>query len=288
MKKWLALFLGICGLMGCEKTLTIQPDKQVPKLVVEAQIENAQAPVVFLSSSLDYFTEIDTVKLSNSYIHGAKVAIDDGVSVYTLKEFTVVLPSGNKIYYYSITTLFGMPGKKYELSIETGGQVYNASTTIPILAKKMDSLWWKKAPNNPDTTNAVLMGRVTDPPGYGNYIRYFTKVNRDDYFPGYNSVFDDQIIDGKTYDIQVDQGVSKNEAFKRDQYGYFKRGDTATVKFCNIDKASFDFWRTWEFNFQTTGNPFSSPGKVLGNISNGALGAFYGYSAQYISLIIPK
>jgi hypothetical protein len=55
---------------------------------------------------------------------------------------------------------------------------------------------------------AVLMARVTDPPGYGNYIRYFTKTNRDDFYPGSNSVYDDQIIDGKTYDVQIDQGVS--------------------------------------------------------------------------------
>ena len=280
--------------MGCEKTLNIQPDKQATKLVVEAQIENAQAPVVFLSNSLDYFSEIDTAKLSNSYIHGAKVTMDDGNRVYTLKEYTVVLPTGNKIFYYStsqtspLTTLVGAAGKKYVLGIETGGQVYQSSTTIPVLSKKIDSLWWKKAPNNPDTTKAVLMSRVTDPPGYGNYIRYFTKVNRDDYYPGFNSVFDDQIIDGKTYEIQVDKGVSKNEAVKREDHGYFKRGDTVTVRFCNIDKASFDFWRTWEFTYQSVGNPFSSPGKVLGNITNGGLGAFYGYSAQYKSLIIPK
>lgn len=294
MDKGVILFLGICGLMGCEKTLTIQPDKKAPALVVEAQIENDQAPVVVLTNSLDYFSEIDTAKLYNAYVHGAKVTIDDGTKVYTLKEFTVVLPTNNTFYYYStgqttpVTSLVGTAGKKYNLAIETGGQVYHSSTTIPVLAKKLDSLWWKKAPDKSDTTNVALMARVTDPPGYGNYIRYFTKVNREDYYPGYNSVFDDQIIDGKTYDIQIDQGVSKNEALKRNQFGYFKRGDTVTVRFCNIDKASYDFWRTWEFTFQSVGNPFSSPGKVLGNISNGGLGAFFGYSAQYKSLIIPK
>ncbi len=294
MKKGLVIFLGICMLMGCEKRLNIQPDKKAPKLVVEAQIENNQSPVVVLSNSLDYFSEIDTAKLNNSYVHGARVTIDDGARVYTLTEYTMVLSAGYTFYYYSTipttpaNTLIGAAGKKYTLSIETGGQVYTSSTTIPVLAKKIDSVWWKKAPNNPDTTKVVLMGRVTDPPGYGNYIRYFTKVNREDFYPGFNSVFDDQIIDGKTYDIQIDQGVSKNEVKRRDEHGYFMRGDTLTVKFCNIDKSSYDFWRTWEFTYQSVGNPFSSPGKVLSNISNGGLGSFCGYSAQYISLIIPK
>lgn len=57
---------------------------------------------------------------------------------------------------------------------------------------------------------------------------------------------------------------------------------------CNIDKASFEFWKTWEFAWQSVGNPFSTPGKVTGNIDNQALGSFCGYAVQYKSLIIPK
>lgn len=293
MKKGVLLLLVFIGLMGCEKTLIIETQEQAPKLVVEAQIENGQPPLVVLSKSLTYFSSLDTASLYAAYVHDAKVTIHDGIRAYTLTEITVS-SGGTKFFYYTTnqlspaTSLFGVPGKKYELVIETGGQVFNASTTIPLLTKKSDSLWWKKAPNNTDTTNVVLMSRVTDPPGFGNYIRYYTKVNREDFFPGYNSVYDDQVIDGKTYDIQVDPGVSKNEVKRIDDFRYFKRGDTVTVKLCNIDKASFDFWRTWEFTYQSVGNPFSSPGKILGNISNGGLGSFCGYAAQYKSLIIPK
>ena len=60
-------------------------------------------------------------------------------------------------------------------------------------------------------------------------------------------------------------------------YSYFGRGDIMSVKFCNIDKAVFDFWRTMEYSYASIGNPFSSPTKVIGNISNGALGYFGGY-----------
>lgn len=294
MKKVWLFFLSICGLAGCEKTILIQPDLQLPKLVVEAQIENGMGPTVVLSNSLNYFSEIDTASLNASFVHGARVTINDGVRIYSLKEFSLVQPGGSKFYYYSTnqsspaTSLYGVLGKKYELTIETGGQLYTAATSIPVLAKKSDSLWWKKAPGSSDSSNAVLMSRVTDPPGLGNYIRYFTRVNRENFFPGYNSVYDDQVIDGKTYEIQVDRGVSKNEVQKREDRGFFKRGDTVTVKLCNIDKASYDFWRTWEFSYQSVGNPFSSPGKVTSNISNGGLGSFCGYAAQYSTLIIPK
>ena len=293
MKKW-SVYISCLVLVACEKTINIQPDVQAPKLVVEAQIESGQAPVVVLSNSLNYFSTIDAATLNNAYVHAAKVTITDGTKTYSLNEVTVPLTGGYFFYYYTTnqsgpaTGLFGDFGKKYDLKIETGGQTYNASTTIPFLAKKIDSIWWKKAPSNQDTSKVVLMVKVTDPPGYGNYIRYFTKVNRGDFYPGLNSVFDDQIIDGKTYDVQMDQGVTKNEKLKFDDYGYFHHGDTVIVKFCNIDKASFDFWRTWEFTYQSVGNPFSSPGKVMSNIGNGGLGSFCGYAVQYKALIIPK
>ncbi len=291
MNRKLVLAGIIIGLAGCEKTLNLELDQQPPKLVVEARIENNQPPIVSLSSSLDYFSVIDTAMLSSAFIHGAVVTIQDGNRNYILQENMQKLPQGTRIYYYSLKpsdNMVGIPGSKYGLVIETGGQTYTASTTIPLLTKKIDSLWWQKAPSNPDSSRVVLMSRVTDPPGYGNYIRYFTKVNQEPFLPGYNSVYDDQIIDGKTYDVQIDNGTDKNTTVKREERGYFTRGDTVTVKFCNIDKASYEFWRTWEFNFQSVGNPFSSPGKVLGNISNGGLGAFYGYSAQFKTLVIPK
>ena len=134
-----------------------------------------------------------------------------------------------------------------------------------------------------------MFGLFTDPKGLGNYIRYFTQVNSEGYLPGQNSVFDDQFTDGTTYNLQFDMGYDKNTINKnKDDYGFAHRGDTVTVKFCNIDKATYDFWRTWEFSYQSYNNPFSSPVKVIGNISNGALGAFSGYAAMYKTVIIPK
>ena len=69
---------------------------------------------------------------------------------------------------------------------------------------------------------------------------------------------------------------------------FFKKGDVVTLKVCNIDRDAYNFFSTWEFAFQSIGNPFSQPNKVMGNISNGALGAFYGYGAVYKTLVIPK
>lgn len=288
------IFVWVCILLiACEREINITPVNKDSRLVVDAEIENGRAPIVVLSKSLNFFSTIDSAELANSYIRNATVSIQEGNTIYPLKEFEIKDTSGNRFYYYStdpqaIPQLIGQFGKNYKLSINVEGISYTSETTIPLLTKTMDSIWWKPAPNNDDPKKVVLMARVQDPPGLGNYIRYFTRQNSQAFLPGLNSVFDDNIIDGKTYEIQVDRGVNRNEDVDFETYGFFQKGDTVSVKLCNISKSTYDFWRTWEFNLQSVGNPFSSPGKVIGNISNNALGAFCGYAAQYRTLIIPK
>ncbi len=279
--------------MSCEKTIKIKTNATSPKLVVDAQIENDLPPRVILSTSIGYYDTIDSTILTNSFIHDATVTISDGSKTYLLKEFKISAAKGF-VYFYSSdpsvssTYLTGAFGKSYQLKVTYLNQVYSATTGIPDLTKKIDSIWWKPLKNYPDSPQVVIMATVSDPPGLGNYIRYFTQQNSRPFFPGFNSVFDDQIVDGKTYSIQIDKGVDRNQKIDRASYGFFLKGDTATIKLCDIDKATYDFWRTWEYAFQSIGNPFSSPGKVIGNIDNGALGAFCGYAAQYKTLIIPK
>ncbi len=263
-------------------------------LVVDANIENDLPPNVILSNSLNYFDNIDTVLLNNLFVHDADVYMSNGVVTHKLKEYAVPIPtSGVTLYTYSIdsadlaTAFTGQLNTTYTLRIVADGKEYNATTTIPALAKKPDSLWWKKAPFQEDTTRVILMVKATDPPGLGNYVRYFTKRNEEPFYPGLNSVFDDQVIDGTTYELEVQPGVDRNFPGSIDD-NFFNRGDTITMKLCNIDRPAYNFWNTWEFNSQSIGNPFAAPGKILGNISNGALGAFYGYGAFYRTVIVPE
>ena len=138
---------------------------------------------------------------------------------------------------------------------------------------------------NPE--KVAVMVRAFDKPGFGDYVRYFTKRNSEPFYPGLNSVYDDQVIDGTTYEVQVERGVDRNEDHP-EGYSFFDKGDTVTFKLCNIDKATFDFWRTMEYTYTTVGNPFSSPTKVVSNINGGGLGYFGGYAAQYRTIIIPR
>ncbi len=294
MKKLVVLLAFVSCCLSCEKTIDLQPSTLEAVLVVDGIIESDQPPFIVLSKSLNYFSTISPAILNASQVHQANVVLSDGNKSHKLKEYTIALGGGYTFSYYSTdssnlsSALTGQTGKTYKLTITVDGKEYLAETLIPKLEKKIDSLWWKPAPGNADSNKVSVMAKITDPPGYGNYIRYFTRINNENFLPGANSAFDDQVVDGTTYEVQVDKGINRNDPPKFEDYGFFTKGDTITIKFCNIDKHTYDFWRTLEYSYQSVGNPFSTPTTVLGNISNGGLGAFSGYAVQFKSLVIPK
>jgi hypothetical protein len=285
-------FILLLTLVSCDRAIDPKLQDQTPKLVVDAQVEEGQPPIVVLTRSIGYFSSISSSQLTGSFVRNAVITVSDGTKTHQLKEYAFPVTNGT-VYFYTndpaqpATAFVGEVGKTYALTIQADSKTYTSFTTIPQPTKKVDSIWSKPAPRPQFGWETVLWVRATDPPGYGNYIRYFTKRNAQEFLPGYYSVYDDQFVDGKTYDLQVDPGQNKNSPPENRDL-YFAKGDTVTLKFCNIDKATYDFWRTWEYSFAAIGNPFGTPAKVQGNISNGALGAFCGYSVQYKTLIIPQ
>jgi hypothetical protein len=294
MKRFWLLAIVFSGLLaGCEKAVDFELDETPDKLVVEATIENGAPPVVVLTKSLNYFSKISPELLAGSFVHDAVVEMSNGTRTHRLKEYTTPLGGGYNLYYYSIdsanlsSAFTGALNTSYSLKIVSAGEEYTANTTIPNITKRIDSLWWRPMPKDSVEGKVVVMIRATDRPGFGDYVRYWTKTNDETLLPGFQSVFDDLVIDGTTYDLEVEPGIDRNEGWDDDDRA-FRRGDTVLVKLSNIDKATYDFWRTLEYNYTSVGNPFSTPIKVLGNISNGALGYFGGYASQYRQLIIPR
>lgn len=289
--KRIAVCLSLSILLGCEKDINFKLDNAEPKIVVEATIENDQPPRVILTRSIGYFAEITAKDLTQSFIHNADIWVEGNSGTHKLKEYTIPVGQGFSFSYYSIdssnlaTAFTGELNHSYSLKIVSEGKTYTSKTTIPGITRIIDSIWVKPAPGN-DSSKAIVMVRATDPPGFGDYIRYFTKINKGPFLPPMNSTYDDLFIDGTTYELQVSPGVDRNTG-KRDE-NLFNRGDTVVFKVSNIDKATFDFWRTMEYSYNSVGNPFSTPTKVIGNISNNALGYFGGYASQYHTLIIPK
>ena len=293
IKLFSILIVSLFFFSSCERGVEFKLDEVSSKLVVEATIENGQAPIVYLSKSQAYFSHIDLNALANSFVHNADVYVSNGVLTHKLKEYTVPVGGGINFYYYSTdpaspaNAFVGELNKQYSLRIVAEGKEYTAITTIPNITRRIDSLFWKPAPPGNAPEKVSVMVRAYDQPGFGDYIRYFTKRNNEPFYPGLTSVYDDQVIDGSSYEVQVERGLDRN-ADHPEGSSFFNRGDTVTLKVSNIDKATFDFWRTMEYTYSSVGNPFSSPTKVVSNIKGGGLGYFGGYASQYRTIIIPR
>jgi hypothetical protein len=275
---------------SCEKNVDLNLKSAEPVLVVDAQIEDGQPPIIVLTKSLGFFSNINAQILANAFVHNADVFVSNGILSHKLKEYPLQLAPGLTAYFYSndlfspATMFVGQLNKGYTLRIVSEGQEYTSNTFIPNNDLKLDSIWVKPVPFSIDTLKRNLNFRATDPIGLGNSGRYFTKKNSEQYLPGENSVFDDQIIDGQSFNSQIPQGIDRNDKKTGDDI-FFTKGDTISLKWCNINRATYNFWNTWEFAFQSIGNPFAQPNKVLGNISNGALGAFCGYAVKTKTII---
>lgn len=297
---------------GCTTDITLDIPTPDPKIVVEGNIEIGMPPIVSLTSTVPFYGEVNFNELENYYIHDATVVVSDGVNSVTLTEYCLadlpeeIIPlvaaylgvdidtAGTfpiNICLYSDPDIFtGTPsfvgeiGKTYSLTVESNGTTVTSSTQI-LPPNPPDSIYYMPHLDPANDSLVRLYIALTDPPEQGNFYRYFTKRNSEAFYAGFSSVFDDNLINGQSFDFTVDRGFNPTEDFDQNTYGYFWRGDTVILKWCTIDYNTYNFWKTLEFDSGSDG-PFSSATIVQTNI-NGGLGIWCGYGASYDTLYVP-
>ncbi|UZR97061.1 DUF4249 domain-containing protein [Chondrinema litorale] len=286
MKKYIPLYIismFFLLLTACEDEAgDLKLPTYEPKLVIDGQIEQGKYAQVTLTKSASYFADIDSAALREALVSTAKVSISDGEKseVLTLTKNSDKFPP----YYYKGTELVGEVGKTYTLTVETQGQVYQAETSIPE-PPKFDNLSFEF--DSSEDTLALLGAEFTDNAEEENYYRIFTyRENKDvKYVPMYLSTLGDKYFNGETFSLNILRGSQSLTEIADDIY--FTKGDTIRVKFCSLDKAHFDFWRTLEREAYSVGNPFTSSGnEILSNTGEGTLGVWGGYGATYYQLIV--
>lgn len=290
----IAVLFAVFTLTACQKEVHISLKGSPPALVVDGSIETGLPPVVVLSTSLSFFSQIDLSSLESSFVHGANVQVSNGSQTVTLKEYSIDSGS-NKYSFYTIdtanlsTAMTGQNGTTYTLTIQYNGQTYTSTTKIP-WPTRVDSMYLgiPSFTNNIPADARQLFVDYTDPDTLGDYVRYFTSRNSDPYFPGDN-VFSDELINGTTIkQIELMVGhVDTAEASGPDTLRYVYPGDTIHLKWCTIDKGVYTFWNSASYASSSVGNPFATPVNVQSNISNGALGVWAGYATYFRTLVAP-
>ncbi len=295
------LLLALCTIFGlfilasCEKEVKIDLKNGDSKIVIEGYMENGLPPYVFLTKSIGYFAKIDLNTLQNSFVHDAQITVSDGIQSVTLKEYSIDTGiNGNKFYFYTLDTsagsfFTGVLEKSYTLKVIYDGKTYEAVTKIPT-PTPLDSVISVIPPppfeieKNPDARQIKVFFK--DPDTLGNYMRYYTQLNSLPFYPGLNSVYSDDIINGTQFSTELSLGEPRGLAVPFDSSGIAYIGDTVTLKWSAIDKRTYDFWSTYEYSLGTLGNPFSTPINVTSNISNGGLGIWGGYGSTYTQVIM--
>ena len=271
-------------LLGCSPEPDLSAIPSTPKLVIDGRIEDGAFPRVLLTTSMSYFDELDSASIRELVVTTAKVTVStaDQSEILTLQRDENQFPP----FVYSGTAIKGVVGKTYTLTVSWRGETYSATTTIPPVAE-IDRLWFETVPGF--ETKGYVYGQFTDDGNAQNYYRIFTqRVNKDNRFiPVYLSAIGDEYFNGKSFTFSLLRGPDNFSNIEDDLY--FEKGDTVKVKFCTIDRAHFDFWRTVERELYMLGNPFSSSGNdVISNIDNGnALGVWGGYGVKHY-IIVPE
>lgn len=301
------VFLMVVFFTSCEKEFVPATVANEDKIVVEGYIEAGERSLpsyVILTRSIPFFRTLDADRLQNLFIHNAEVVVSDGEKKVQLSELCLedLTPAQRQlangflgidldsigfnfcVYLDLSLSLIGKEGKSYTLTVKTKDQSVSAITTIPKYVP-LDSLYFIQPPGQPNDTLLQLRASISDPKGIPNFYRYQTQINRQPLLAPINSVVDDRLFDGRSFEFPLNRAYPRRTAFDPATFGLYHRGDTINIKWINIDKAHFDFWNTLEFNAVNQG-PFSSYTRISSNISGG-LGVWGGLSATYYKIVAP-
>ena len=297
-------------IVGCEEEITPEVVGTEPDIVVEGYIESGEGALptyVLLTKSFPFYSRLDFDKLGELIVRDAIVSVTDEqgnefpLTELCLKDLPIdiqeqvavilgiSLTNGGQVenicaYVDLAGAIQPIVGGTYELNILAEGKELHASTTIPVHIP-IDSLWFTEPPGEPNDTLAEMNCRVNDPAG-ADYYRYLTAVNGGPLIASFGSVTDDAFFDGQEFSFPLNKAEDPNaDDLDFNTFGLWERGDSARLKWLNIDKDHFDFWLTFEFNRNNQG-PFSAATKVNFNI-NGGIGIWGGQSVSYYDVLVP-
>jgi hypothetical protein len=253
---------------GCEQVVSVDLNTANPRIVIEGNIKDQPGPYsVFLSTTGSYF---DSTLAAPPISHAQVIITDDIGNCDTLKE----MASGT----YQSSTLRGISGRTYTLSVNTDGKKYLATSSMPTKVL-IDSLYALPRHSLNGESGYDIYIKFKDPPELGNYYR----INARSSF-----VIPTDSIDGRRYRLFTDKLTNGNEMTERIRAGKnVNVGDTITIELCSIDKASYDYFHTLSNILSSDRSPTSlSPANPNSNISGDALGYFTAYTINTKKIVL--
>jgi len=252
------LILLFAAFAACKKVINVNLNSTSPMYVVEGNVTNQPGPyLVMITQSINF--DQDNVYPT---VSGAVVVITDITAnqADTLKETT----PGN----YNTSIITGTPGHKYQLYVNAAGNIFTASSTMPMFVT-LDSLYTQASPFGGDHPQLVPV--YTDPKLIGNNYHYY-------HFTEYkNDTESDAIL------VRSDALIN-SQVIKQPIGGDgLNPGDSVAIYLECIDSGVYQYFTTLQ---QTQNQNTSTPANPLTNLTGGALGYFSAHTSSLKSLIV--
>ena len=274
MKKCIYILILLLITVSCSIEIPESPER----IVIEGWIENDEAPVVFVTSSIS--TTLDEMGMNDLLEHvafNAKVTVTHNGITYPLSptlrdEYLLKLC-------YTTNTLKGQVGGTYKLDVDWKGMHAEAVTSIPTPGS-VDSIAIER--HKTIDTLYLVKAHIVPAPDVRYYRFFGMAVNKDStYSPSYLGTFDSNL--NKDEMMAVNRGISN--PIVTNEY-YYSMGDSVNFKLASLESNAYEFWYKFDEN-----NMFSHVAlmpdynNLVGNISGG-LGYWFGYGIKKYQLRI--
>ena len=262
MKNIRSLFFFIATvtmLASCQKVIDVDLNSASPKYVIEGEVHNLAEPCrIRITKTKNFSENNDFEGITNAF-----VLVSDNTGAIDTLHYT------NNGYYES-STLTGIPGRTYYMSVKIDDETFTATSQMPQQVN-MDTVFTVDFTGFMDTIK-LLNALYMDPGGVKNYYRFVLTLNGDLKENIYIS--NDELNDGLP--------VARNIFYGR-QEEQFVAGDSVTLEMQCIDKDVYHYFFTLD---QTISQSSAAPTNPVSNISGGALGYFSAHTKQRKSMMI--
>jgi len=260
--KWAYLIIIAVVLLvtSCQKVISLKLGNASPQIVIEGNLTNVYGVQYVVISKTVPFTSTNVFPP----VSGATVAITDSLGrAYKFTEDTAGV--------YSYYPMIGYPGKKYTLTVQTGGKTYTATSTMP-QPVNLDSLTAKISVLGNNDLRTITVN-YQDPPNVPNQYRFILTDNGVQ--AGTIFVNDDSFTNGK---------YVREDLFQNGTDIHFH--DTVSVEMQCIDHNMYEYW--YSLSEQQNNGPGggTTPSNPPSNFNNNALGYFSAHTTETKTIVV--
>lgn len=250
---------------SCTKIITLDLKNSDPLYVIEGEVNKGE-----LIHSVNITKSVKFSEVNNfPTVSGALVVLSDNAGNSVV--LSEVSPGK-----YSSSSILGVEGRTYTLSVKINGQEFIATSTIPKQVN-LDYLYFLEGGFG-GAGEKVPVPIRQDPAGIANFYRFNMSVSRFKDNKGWLNdstilIQDDAFSDGL---------ISQQPLFG--SLGFFMPNDTCKLTMMCVDKNVYKYFYSLSLN---SPNGAATPANPVSNFSGGCLGYFTAQTKQTVTVIVP-